>query len=507
VLNWMDRHLFLLRFISLSFALYLLSTGPIFAAEVYHPALDDLAAHQAQAEQVPLCRLGVNAPSGIAQFPYTPLRLGWYLTYGASSSPSQLDGVKYTPMIRVHQNADATGYVYSPSGASLNAAIAANPGASWFIGNEPDRRDWNGGAQDEILPSLYAQVYHELYHHIKDRDPDAKILAGSIVQPSILRLKYLDLVLSSYRARYGVRMPVDGWSIHNFILNEVSCAHPDPEMRDQCWGAEIPPGLDEKEGLRVDAQDNDNFEIFVKQIERFRHWMHARGYQNTPLYLSEYGVLMPAGWGFDPDFTPQRVNVFMNKTFDYLLNESDPAYGYPADGHRLVQRLSWFSMDDTSFNGRLFDADTLQPTAMGQNYAAYASKIVAEADYYPIQVFNTLPQMGDGGSYSVTLNSIIANSGNTSHSQAVRVRFYNGDPNHGGQQIGSEQVVSLTGCGDTNTAQVVWTNVPEGIYTVYVQVEAASGSLPEREEAKANNILGQQVIVTDIHLFLPTIER
>ena len=57
-------------------------------------------------------------------------------------------------------------------------------------------------------------------------------------------MMYLDLVLDSYRALYGTPMPVDIWGVHNFILNEVSCDY-EPG---NCWGAEIPPGIDEPYG-------------------------------------------------------------------------------------------------------------------------------------------------------------------------------------------------------------------------------------------------------------------
>ena len=242
-------------------------------------------------------------------------------------------------------------YTTYPSGSDLIAAINANPGADRFVGNEPDRRKF----QDDMPPALYAIAYHEVYWKIKNIDPTAKIFAGSIVQPTPLRLKYLDLILKNYLEKYGMSMPVDGWSIHNFILNEASCDFyktpeglPDTTV---CWGAEIPPDLTEIDGLRLSVDDNDSMALFKEQIVRFRRWMADRGYSNTPLYLSEYGVLMPPEFGFPPS----RVNTFMTTTFDYLLNTVDPAIGYPADNHRLVQRLSWYSTTDTSFNGYLFE--------------------------------------------------------------------------------------------------------------------------------------------------------
>ena len=98
------------------------------------------------------------------------------------------------------------------------------------------------------------------------------------MQPTPLRLQYLDMVLDSYRARYGQPMPVDVWNIHAFILNERSCTY----FPEDCWGADVPPGIDVPEGMRYGIQDNDNLVIFKQFIVDFRQWMADRGYQGTP---------------------------------------------------------------------------------------------------------------------------------------------------------------------------------------------------------------------------------
>ena len=190
----------------------------------------------------------------------------------------------------------------------------------------------------------------------------------------------MDLVLKEYRLRYRTALPVDAWSIHAFILNE----------KRNSWGAEIPPGLTADTGQVIDVQDNDNIELFKQQILLFRKWMFDRGYRNAPLYVTEYGVLMPDIYGF----TMERVNAYMNKTFDFMLNTVDAVYGYPADGGRLVQRFSWYSTADkfritgsdiSGFNGYLYDPDAgYQSTAMGDNYAAYTARLAEVTD--PIAV-------------------------------------------------------------------------------------------------------------------------
>ena len=177
-------------------------------------------ANYAPPEEGRLCRFGVGAPSDVTRYPVNQLRIGWYTDWGARLHPDRPGGIDYLQMVRLNQpQYGVDSYTSVPSASELPGIIAANPGARWVIGNEPDRRD----VQDDIEPAVYAHAYHDLYYAIKAADPSARIVAGSIVQPTPLRLQYLDLILDSYRTRYGEPMPVDVWNIHAFILNEADC--------------------------------------------------------------------------------------------------------------------------------------------------------------------------------------------------------------------------------------------------------------------------------------------
>lgn len=415
----------------------------------------------------PICRLGVAAAPDFDSYPTNALRLGWYQDWRASVT--RQNRLTYAPMIRLTQ-VGSTSYSYAPSGPDLAAAIAANPGAIWQIGNEPDRRSF----QDDILPEIYAQAYHDLYYLIKAQDPSAQITAGSIVQATPLRLQYLDMVLSAYVSRYGGPMPVDVWNIHGFILNEVSCTYnSDPYV---CWGADIPPGIDAPYGVQLSVQDNDNVVLFQQYVLAFRQWMAARGYQSRPLIISEFGVLMPPNY-YTPDFTPARVNAFMNATFDWLSYATD-ATGYPYDGNRLVQRWAWYSLSETLYNGWLFDPTSKVRTQIGDNYAAYAAKIVLTTDLAPVRLWVDSATPSSGGALNVVLAAQIANRGNT-RSTGAMVRFYNGDPAAGGSQIGTDQpIASLDGCASMASVATAWSNVTPGSYTVYVKVGERTSSFP-----------------------------
>jgi len=309
--------------------------------------------------------VGVNLQEGaIGNYDVSQLHAGWYLDWGASAGPSRPAGMEYAQMIRV------SGGTYSPSLAALGAIVDNNPGSLWLIGNEPDCI-W----QDNSLPSEYAAVYHELYNFIKGRDPSAQIAIGGIVQPTPLRLEYLDLVLDAYQGLYGEMMPVDVWNIHNMILQEVRGS----------WGGDIPPGIDADLGRLYTIGDNANVDIFKQHIVAFRQWMEEKGERDKPLIVSEYGVLMPEMYGFDYSV----VKNYMYDTFDYLTTATDDSLGYPADGNRLVQRWLWYSLNDDDFESwpsrhHLFDPETRQITQLGIDYGNYIRSLTAYRVLLPL---------------------------------------------------------------------------------------------------------------------------
>jgi hypothetical protein len=445
-----------------------------------------------------LCQFGVNAAANIDNFDTAALRMGWYLDYQARANPSHPNGADYIPVIRLHQvfvgGQRTDNYTYSPSGTALQNAIAGNPGAAWIIGNEPDRIE----VQDDMEPHVYAAAYHELYHLIKTADPTARILAGNIVQPTPLRLLYLDMVLQAYLDQFGRPMPVDAWSIHNFILNEVSCDF----NPGNCWGADIPPGIDAGFGEIIDIDDLDNMDLFIERIVRFRQWMKNRGYGHLPLYLTEYGILMPS----TQQYPATRVNAFMNNTYNYMSSAQDPLLGYPGDNYRLVQKWSWFSTY-SEFNGDLFSPTPPHNiTAIGQNFADYTAALSEKVDLYPWKLTDRSdPIISGGNPVTLTLTATVANSGNlTAPTGPALVRFYDGNPQNGGGQIGADQYVSIAGCGRMALATITWTGVEPGVHTVYVWVDPND----EIEETNtANNLQSFTVLVADPVAYLPLIGR
>ncbi len=294
-------------------------------------------------------RLGVSLPSGDnATYDLGTLRVGWVMDWAARSSTALPPGVAYMPTVRM------SGGQLRPAAGTLTAVAAARPGSTWLISNEPDVR-W----QDNVEPTTYARLYHEAYHAIKAGDPSAVVAAGGIAQPTPLRLRYLDLVLEAYRTEFGGALPTQAWHIHNYMLHEE---------RDS-WGVDIPPGIPDNTGVLFGVDDSGNLSVFRSQIYDFRRWMSSRGYVGQPLIISEFGVPMPADYGFPPE----RMTEFLRETWQFFLTAVDGGLGDPNDGGRLVQRWCWFSLGDPVYaTGNLISSNGSW-TPLGSTWISYVS--------------------------------------------------------------------------------------------------------------------------------------
>ncbi len=278
----------------------------------------------------------------------------WNVTVSPPALPAE-----YWQMVRINQEG-----IRRVTWEVLAEAIAANPGSTWMVGNEPDVI-W----QDNVTPDRYAEIYHEVYTFIKERDPDAQVAIGGVSQPTPLRRAYLEIVLDTYQTQYGEPMPIDIWNVHAFTLREEA----------DSWGVDIPPGMAGQEGILYEIEDHDNVDIIAGNLRDFRRWMADRGYGDTPLVISEYGILMPEDYGF-PE---QDVAAFMSATFD-LFREMTGEEGYAPDDGRLVQWWFWYSVYDKDFypTGNLWDEESGQLTGVGRAWTDYIldNEIAADSE-------------------------------------------------------------------------------------------------------------------------------
>lgn len=284
------------------------------------------------------------------------------------------ENIDYLHVIRVNDIAYDGGSLLD----SLPALIQNNLGEVWIIGNEPDR-----DIQDGITPEVYASRYYEIAIRIRHLDPTAKLGFGSVVQPTPIRIRYLERALKfltflSCGNRQAALDLIDIWSIHAFILNEDLFG----------WGAGIPVGLenDVSDAFLIPINrisDTHSIEIFQSWLINFRLWLYDIGEREKPLWITEYGSLLPP---IDPPDGPNYINVseeitsqYMVNTFDFLLNANDSKIGYQPDQNRLVQRWFWYSLNDYRYNfgGTLFDPDlSYLPTLVGQEFINYTNQII-----------------------------------------------------------------------------------------------------------------------------------
>ena len=297
-------------------------------------------------------RVGIGVPDGKSPLAYgwPEMRPGWYLNWSAGFTatqwvsdtstlelvipPDEAAGMAFVPMVRT------PGGELKPPPEVLAQLVTQLPGRTWLIGNEPDVR-W----QDNATPAEYAQAYHLAYTTIKQADPTASVAIGGVSQITPLRLAYLDQVLDAYQSLYGEAMPVDVWNMHAFVLQE----------RAGDWGVDIPPGMTEvTEGQLWQIEDHADLALVEEQVRAMRRWMAAHGQREKPLWITEYGILMPASYGFPPDV----VGQFLVDSYDLFDGLRDPDLGYRADDDRLVQRWVWFSAGfDLYPTGNLFHPD------------------------------------------------------------------------------------------------------------------------------------------------------
>jgi hypothetical protein len=111
--------------------------------------------------------------------------------------------------------------------------------------------------------------------------------------------------------------------------------------------------------------------------------------------------------------------------------------------------------------------------------------------------------ISDGKKVNLTLEAVIANSGNNQNAKSVSVHFYDGDPKAGGTLIGTD-VVEMNGCGETATATLAWTNVEPKDHQLFVVTEAADS---DAESDAGNNTLSSRLFYNPDQTYLPMIAR
>ena len=480
------------------------------------------------ADLFPNCRYGIAAWSNLLlYFDIVPnLGTGWYLDFTTHWTPSgPTSEAEFVQMVRLHQGralrngTDICGpdyaFTVSPSltEGGLGAIVAANPGALWIVGNEPDRVV----SQDDICPQQYAVAYHNVYHFIKSHDPTAQIANAGLVEVTPGRLQYLDIVWDTYLEKYGVPMPVDVWTMHIYILPEgpgesgaAIALGTDPALAIQLcdFSHPIPPCFR--------YADHDNLDLFKAQVVRMREWMKRHGQQHKPLALSEYSILYPFEDYDDPVnptrcylqdengkcFTPVRVASFMTRTFGYLEPATDANLGYPADGYRLVQQWLWFSLATGRVGkaSNLIDPGTYALTLQGRTWQNYVGAIPPAVNLSLTWVPTVVGRSPNGTDpVTAALSAEVVNNGNIVMTSMVTVTFYNDQELTA--PIGSAVFSGLGGCARRSAiVTTTWENLETGAHPFWVKVDSTE---MVTETLETDNVGQGVVIVNPFDVFLP----
>jgi len=427
----------------------------------------------------------------------TALHAGWYVDWAANPNPPHPGGVEYarTIYLSIHDTGSICGDRSAPAwqrsqvaesitGTALIDNLRANPGALWLIGNEPDSI-YNGSP---IMPELYTELYHEFYTFIKAHDPSARVAIGAIVQPSPLRLAYLDKVLNRYQSLHGVKLPTALWNIHLYAFREVACD----------YGAGTPPGASGN-GWPYEWWLWSDADLAAQHLRDMRQWMADRGERDKPLIVTEFGQLMPddGSWCYGSPLvciTQETSRTTLQNDINYFLTATDAQIGYRADGNRLIQLWAWYSLNDyPRYGGDLVNLDgTLTPA--GQAFAQIASaRLVPYVDLYPVWMDTSSVVVDDSDLVTLTVVAQVDNHGNQMV-QSVPVQFTQHNYSTGqllsASMITASQVLTRYS-GIQPLVRHQMQVVPGSLYTLTFEIDPAQTITQARRSAQQMTFVAQ----------------
>ena len=236
---------------------------------------------------------------GVGDAPVTAAQLDalgpvWYMDWGWQTPT--LDGHERLYVIRC-------GQVEKDQGA-IPATMRASGSAWWSLGNEP-----NDPHQDNVSPEKYAELYY-IFEGWASGARRCHILPAGIANAD---WEWAQAFREAFLERYGRYPRVDGWNIHNYILE---------------------PGLDP-----YDVSE------FQRRILAFSRWVGVIGDQGKPLFLTEFGVLYGDGCCGRPVDPPEKIQAFMWDTTRWLLDTD------------VVTCWAWFATYCELYNGDLMTKD------------------------------------------------------------------------------------------------------------------------------------------------------
>jgi hypothetical protein len=281
---------------------------------------------------------------------------------------------------------------------------------------------------------------------------------------------------------------IDFWAIHSFILNEF------PNE----WGTGLPPGFEASinDAFRItDLSITHSISLFTSRLRDFRGWMNDHGERDKPLWITEYGSLLPP---LDPPGGPDLENVsdedtrdFMLQSFDFMLTATDYGTGLSTDNYHVVQRWFWYSLNDYrwNFGGSLYDpsSNPSVPTIIEKSFASYAPKNKISPEFRFVGKA-TMQQDGPNPS-SYSINFELSNAGSSNRKSPI-IWIYQISPE--GILVAEKTVEPVMGCGETQqeTLTIDLLNRPPKGTLFFIRVDTNANSFLD---------VGDQVIPINIH--------
>lgn len=510
------------------------------------------------------CRYGVGfVPDFSASLDWiSTLDAGWFVDFSARAPQKEVDSAHFMPVVRLKQDKEngtrLPTYTFTPplvykqnnGQPGLGQLVVDNPGELWIIGNEPDV---DNDSQDNTMPDVYARAYHEAYHYIKAIDPTARVANAGLSMITPGRLQYLTIVWDTYKSLYGEEMPVDVWNMHLYILEERNPNNPnqygdgkialgtDPNIARLSAIADTSlcpdpstPLIDPRPDVNC-RSEHDSLRVFQEQVYAMRNWMKARGQQNKPFIISEFGLLYPY-LGGQPDgtceflqdefqrcFNPQRVTEYLNGTVNFMETATDPALGYPADGNRLVQQWLWYSIVTEEFwsggssnlivrNYEAFAPGAIAAlTPIGQAFRQQAtSRPIASnlAGGEALDVSTYADQPGGRGLAEIT--ATYRNDGLRSVVEPFTVTFYKNAALTqviGSVRVNPANVGAIVGCSwdgrNSHRVEIMWDDLPVGTHDYWAVIDSGN---EVNESNNGDNITTKgTVTVSPRYAFIPVV--
>ena len=454
------------------------------------------------------CHFGLTVPSGPSGedgYDLSILGIDTYLDWGNSYKNSAVaDNIQY---IRVINVSDAE---FDSNLRSLPPRLKAYPGAVWLIGNEPDAEV---KVQDNITAKSYADRFYAMATLIRSKDSTAKIGFATILQPTPVRIQYLNRVIARLtELENGDRAAVLGlfdiYSIHAFSLPE------DPLYDSQgnllgTWGAGVPLGYDPNDPTWPpyyhwrDNGDVIDINIFSSRVTAFRQWMDNLGplERAKPLWITEYGSVFPVRLGV----SELTSALYMEQTFNFLLGAKDPNLGDPNDNNFLVQKWMWYSLNGPVYNfgGSLYDPLTHQLTEVGSHFINYnpSTQLVPVTDpdvYIDPSSPTILPS--SPGHFRITVK--VGNTVSTDRLTGVKVDILSGST------VVGTITANLPRCAGRLPVTVDAGNLIEGqSYILTARVSPAAGNGTDLDPTNNQITFSQITMPFFNHIMLPIVNR